>query len=70
MLATCATFEESACFTACAAGAETAWPEAANDERCPPMHNVEVTGAQGQVRPKEADALVRPCWPTCYGAGD
>jgi hypothetical protein len=28
-------------------------------------HNVEVIGAQGQVRPKGAYALVRPCRTTC-----
>jgi hypothetical protein len=31
-------------------------------------HNVKVTGAQSQVRPKGADAFVRPCWPTSYVA--
>lgn len=30
------------------------------------LHNVKMTGAQNKVRPKGADAFVRPCRLKCY----
>jgi hypothetical protein len=48
-------------FAANAAGAGLAPPRTINEKQFPPPYNVKVTGAQDQVRPKGADAFVRPC---------